>query len=42
MLTGGITSYFDHKLNGIEGPTLFYSIDQVPRTGEPMNYLPDL
>jgi histidyl-tRNA synthetase len=35
MLAGGITSYFDHKLNGIEGPTLFYSIDQVPRTGEP-------
>jgi histidyl-tRNA synthetase len=35
MLTGGMTSYFDHKLNGIEGPTLFYSIDSVPRTGEP-------
>jgi histidyl-tRNA synthetase len=35
MLAGGITSYFDHKLNGISGPTLFYSIDQVPRTGEP-------
>ncbi len=36
MLTGGMTSYFDHKLNAIEGPTLFYSIDQVPRTGEPV------
>jgi len=35
MLTGGMGSFFDHKLSAIEGPTLFYSIDQVPRTGEP-------
>jgi histidyl-tRNA synthetase len=36
MLTGGMSSYFEHKLHAIEGPTLFYSIDQVPRTGEPV------
>ncbi len=35
MLTGGMCSYFEHKLNGIEGPALFYSLDTVPRTGEP-------
>jgi histidyl-tRNA synthetase len=35
MLTGGMCAFFEHKLNAIEGPTLFYSIDQVPRTGEP-------
>ena len=34
MLTSGMCSYFDHKLNGIEGPVLFYSTDQVPRSGE--------
>ena len=35
MLTSGMGSFFEYRLNGIEGPTLFYSIDQVPRTGEP-------
>jgi len=35
MLTGGMCAFFDNKLSAIEGPTLFYSIDQVPRTGEP-------
>lgn len=34
MLTSGMCSYFDHKLNGINGPALFYSIEQVPRSGE--------
>lgn len=34
MLTGGMCSYFDHKLNGIEGPSLFYTTEQVPRTGD--------
>lgn len=32
MLTSGICSYFDGKLNGIEGPSLFYSIEHVPRS----------
>jgi len=35
MLTNGMCSFFEYKLNGIEGPILFYSIDPVPRTGEP-------
>lgn len=34
MLTGGVCSYFDFKLNGIEGPSLFFTIEQVPRTGD--------
>lgn len=34
MLTSGMCSYFDNKLNGIEGPVLFYSTEQVPRSGE--------
>lgn len=34
LLTSGMCSYFDHKFNGIEGPALFYSIDQVPRSGD--------
>jgi histidyl-tRNA synthetase len=34
MLTGGICDYFDFKLNSIEGPSLFYTIEQVPRSGE--------
>jgi len=34
MLASGMCSFFDNKLNGIEGPTLFYSIEQVPRSGE--------
>ncbi|HEU4677634.1 MAG TPA: His/Gly/Thr/Pro-type tRNA ligase C-terminal domain-containing protein [Candidatus Paceibacterota bacterium] len=34
MLTQGMCAYFDYKLHAIEGPSLFYTIDQVPRTGE--------
>lgn len=34
MLTSGMCTYFDCRLNGIEGPVLFYTIDQVPRSGE--------
>ncbi len=34
MLTGGICTFFDHKLHAIDGPTLFYSVEQMPRTGE--------
>ncbi len=34
LLTNGMCSYFDYKLNGIEGPALFYTMDQVPRTGD--------
>lgn len=34
LLTSGICSYFDYKLNGIEGPSLFYTIDSVPRSGD--------
>lgn len=34
MLTSGICSYYDFKLNGIEGPALFYTIESVPRSGD--------
>ncbi len=34
MLTSGMSSYFDFKLNGIEGPSLFYTTEQVPRSGD--------
>lgn len=34
LLTAGMSSYFENKLHGIEGPVLFYTIDAVPRTGE--------
>ncbi len=34
MLTAGMCSYFDGKLNGIEGPSLFYSAEQMPRSGD--------
>ncbi|MCF7816232.1 MAG: hypothetical protein K9M10_03980 [Candidatus Pacebacteria bacterium] len=34
LLTSGACSYFDHKLNGIEGPSLFYTTEQVPRSGD--------
>lgn len=34
MLTSGMCSYFDHRLNGIEGPVLFYTTESVPRTGD--------
>lgn len=35
LLAGGMCTYFDGRLHGIEGPALFYTIEQVPRTGEP-------
>lgn len=34
LLTSGACSYFDGKLNAIEGPSLFYTIEQVPRSGD--------
>ena len=34
LLTSGMCSYFESKLNGIEGPVLFYSTQEVPRSGE--------
>lgn len=34
LLTAGAAAYCDARLNGIAGPTLFYSIDRVPRTNE--------
>lgn len=34
LLTSGMSNYFDNRLNGIEGPVFFYTIESVPRTGE--------
>lgn len=34
MLTSGICTYFDSRFNGIERPVLFYTTDNVPRSGE--------
>ncbi len=34
MLTSGMCAYFDCRLNGIEGPALFYTVDPVPRSGD--------
>ena len=34
LLTDGINSYTDHKMNALEEPVLFYSAEQVPRSGE--------
>lgn len=34
MLTAGLNTFCDSKLHEIEGPVLFYSIEQVPRSGE--------
>lgn len=34
LLTSGVTHFCDSHLNNIEGPVLFYSIEQVPRSGE--------
>jgi len=34
ILTSGMSLYFDNKLNAIEGPALFYSIEKTPRTGD--------
>jgi histidyl-tRNA synthetase len=34
ILTAGMTAYFENKLNAIPGPSLFYTIDKVPRSGD--------
>lgn len=34
MLTAGINHYADDRLHAIQEPVLYYSIDQVPRSGE--------
>lgn len=34
MLTSGLSTYRDARFNGIEGPTLFYTVEKVPRSGE--------
>ncbi len=34
MLTSGLNMYTAARFNGIEGPTLFYTAESVPRTGE--------
>ncbi len=34
MLTSGMCAYFDFKISAIEGPSLFYTTEQVPRTGD--------
>ncbi len=34
LLTSGMCSYFDGKLNAIQGPSLFYTVEQVPRSGD--------
>lgn len=35
MLANGTCMYFDNNLQAIDGPVLFYSLDQVPRSLEP-------
>lgn len=34
MLTAGVPSFCESRLHAIEGPVLFYSLEQVPRSGE--------
>ena len=34
MLTSGVNTFCDSRLNEIEGPVLFYTTEQVPRSGE--------
>lgn len=34
LLTVGVNGFVDKKLYGIDGPVLFYHIEQVPRSGE--------
>src|SRR3989344_5992956 len=34
LLTSGMCSYFDFKLNCIEGPSRFSTTEQVPRSGD--------
>jgi len=35
LLTGGMCTYFDSKLHGIEAPIMFYTVEQIPRSQEP-------
>ena len=35
LLSNGVIAYCEEKLHALEKPILLYSIDQVPRTGEP-------
>lgn len=34
LLTSGVCAYLDNKLHTIPGPSLFYTQEQVPRTGD--------
>ena len=34
MLTAGVSTFCESRLHEIEGPVLFYSLEQVPRSGE--------
>lgn len=34
MLTGGISAYAEEKIHAFEEPVFYYSIEQVPRSGE--------
>ncbi len=34
LLAGGINTYCDARLNAIDGPVLFYTLEKVPRSGE--------
>ncbi len=34
MLTSGMTQYFNYRLNTMNKPILFYSVEQVPRSGD--------
>lgn len=34
MLTAGVSTFCESRLHAIEGPVLFYSLEQVPRSGE--------
>jgi histidyl-tRNA synthetase len=34
LLTAGAQYFIDHRLHHIDGPVLFYTLEQVPRTGD--------
>lgn len=34
ILTSGMCAYFDNKMQGLGGPALFYTLEQVPRSGD--------
>ena len=34
LLTAGLSAYGDARLNGLERPSLFYSVEKVPRSGD--------